>query len=65
MDQWTLRYCVLIWFNRMQKVNQGEPDFDLNLSVDDVATLVLHGAPGLGEAARERHAADHNAKLMK
>ena len=38
------------------KDEPSEPDFDLNLSVDDVTTLVQHGTLDLAEATRERHA---------
>ena len=40
-------------------MHQGEPDFDLDLSVNDVTTSVQHVTPDLAKAPRERHATHH------
>ena len=37
-------------------MHQKEPEFDFNLSVDDVKTSAQRGAPDLAVATRERHA---------
>ena len=42
MNPLTIYHAVSIWFNRVQKMHQGEPDFELNISVDDVSTLIQH-----------------------
>ena len=37
-------------------MHQGRPDFDLNVSVIDVATLVQHLTPDMAGVTRERDA---------
>ena len=40
----------------IKKMHQGEPDFDIDLSVNDITILVQHLTPDLAGATRERDA---------
>ena len=42
---------------------QGEPDSELNVSSDDVTTLVQHGTPDLAAATRERDATNRRPEF--
>ena len=48
--------AVSIWYDQVQKMHHGKPDFDLVLSFDDIATLVQHLTLDLAGATRERDA---------
>ena len=54
VNQLIIYHAVSIWYTEVQKMHQGEPGFELNLSVDDVTTSVQHGTTDLAEATRER-----------
>ena len=55
--QWiNWRFTTLsLWYNQVQKLHQGRLDLDLDLSVNDVTTLVQHVTFDLAGATRPTH----------
>ena len=52
----TTYHAVSIWYAQVEKMHQRRPDFDLDLSDNDVATPVQHLTPDLAGVTRERDA---------
>ena len=46
-NQLSICHAVSTWYNQVQKMHQSKPDFDLDLSDNDVTTLVQHVTPQL------------------
>ena len=53
MNKLIIDHAVSIWYDHLQKMNQITTDFDLELCVNDIMTLVHHVTPDLVGATRE------------
>ena len=54
VNQLTIYHAVPIWYHQVQKMHPGEPDFELDVSVNDVTTLVQLVTAGLAAVTLER-----------
>ena len=61
----TTYHAVSIWYGQVEKMHKRRPDFDLDLTVNDVATLVQHLTPDLAGLTRERDATRCSPELRK
>ena len=61
----TTYHAVSIWYGQVEKMHQRSPDFDFDLSVNDVSTPVQHLTPDLAGITSERDATRRAPELQK